>query len=96
LIRGFLFPPGHERAKGAVEAETRPIDAQALDRKLALKERDGGADWLLLLLANTHHNRTFVKAAGAGFRARFPLESGQVLDLLAAGADPGGNAIVLL
>jgi transcriptional regulator with XRE-family HTH domain len=96
VIGGFRLPPSHERVKGAVEAETRPIDAQALDRKLALKERDGGADWLLLLLADTRHNRTFLKAVGAGLRSRFPLASGRVLDLLAAGADPGGNAIILL
>jgi transcriptional regulator with XRE-family HTH domain len=96
VIGRFQFPAGHHGVRGAVEAETRPMDAQALDRKLALKERDGGADWLLLLLADTRHNRSFLKGAGAALRSRFPLESARVLDLLAAGADPGGNAIVLL
>lgn len=96
LIRGFSMPAGHENTRGAVEAETRPVDIQALDRKLALKERDGGADWLILLLANTRHNRALLAGPGASLRARFPLDGRRALELLAAGVDPGANAIILL
>jgi hypothetical protein len=89
-------PPGHGSIVGAVEAETRPRDVQALDRKLAMKLRDGGADWLILLLADTRHNRAVLRGAGASLAAKFPLNGRRVLELLGAGVDPGGNAIVIL
>lgn len=95
-VAGFQIPAGRTRRRGAVEAETRPVDLQALDRKLALKERDGGADWVILLLANTRHNRSLLAGPGATLRARFPLEGRRALELLAAGVDPERNAIVLL
>lgn len=90
-ISGFA-----KRLVCAVEAETRPVDAQALDRKLALKIRDGGADVVILLLADTRHNRAFVHGPGAMLRTRFPVKGSRAMELLAAGADPGGNALVLL
>ena len=82
--------------RGAIEAETRPRDVQALERRLALKQRDGGVDWLILLLADTRHNRTFLAGPGSSLRARFPLDGRRALELLAAGVDPGQNAIILL
>ena len=36
-----------------VETETRARDAQSLQRRLALKKRDGGVDHVILLLADT-------------------------------------------
>jgi hypothetical protein len=95
-IRGFRTPGGHGGVRGAVEAETRPTDAQALDRKLALKERDGGADWLILLLADTRHNRAFLHGPGVTLRARFPMDGRRALELLAAGVDLASNSIIVL
>lgn len=91
MIRGFS-----SGKRCAVEAETRPTDAQALDRKLALKIRDGAADRVILLLADTRHNRAFLHGPGASLRARFPLHGARALQLLAAGIDPGANALILL
>jgi transcriptional regulator with XRE-family HTH domain len=96
VIRGFASPPGHRYVRGAVEAETRPVDVQALDRKLALKERDGGADWMILLLADTRHNRALLAGPGKVLRARFPLDGRRALELLGAGVDPGANSLILL
>jgi transcriptional regulator with XRE-family HTH domain len=79
-----------------VEAETRPMDAQALDRKLALKERDGDADRMILLLADTRHNRSFVRGSGASLRIRFPLDGRRAVQALTAGLDPGANSLVVL
>jgi transcriptional regulator with XRE-family HTH domain len=87
------------RVKGTrvgVEAETRARDAQSLQRRLMLKRRDGGVDHLILLLANTRHNRGFLRSAGAGFRAELPLPGPVALERLAAGEDPGGSSILLL
>ena len=39
--------------RAGVEAETRLRDLQALDRRLALKERDGGMDRLILLVLDS-------------------------------------------
>jgi transcriptional regulator with XRE-family HTH domain len=79
-----------------VEAETRARDAQDLQRRLALKRRDGAVEHVILLLADTRHNRLFLRAAGEGLRADFPLSGQTALDRLAAAQDPGGSAIVLL
>lgn len=79
-----------------VEAEMRPTDEQALARKLALKRRDGGVDRLILVLPDTRHNRMFVRGVTGGFRATFPVSGRRAVGLLRAGADPGGDAIVLI
>ena len=79
-----------------VEAETRARDSQALQRRLALKRRDGGVDHLVLLLANTRHDRAFLHAAGHGFMADFPIPGKDALARLEAGQDPLGSAVILL
>jgi len=50
-----------------VEAETVVDDVQAVERRLALKSFDGGAQRVLLLLADTPRNRRAVTAAQASF-----------------------------
>lgn len=49
LVRG-VDPVSGDPWRVGVEAETRPNDLQALDRRLARKERVGGVDWMVLLL----------------------------------------------
>jgi transcriptional regulator with XRE-family HTH domain len=80
----------------AVEAETRPPDLQALDRRLALKQRDGGVDQVVLLLADTRHNHELVRGNDAWAATRFPVPGRRALELLGAAASPGGSAIVFL
>ncbi len=89
LIRGATFRMG-------VEAETRPIDAQALDRRLALKQRDGGVDHVCLLLADTRHVRSFVRLYGDQLRASFPVPGRLALAALERGVDPGGGTVIML
>lgn len=79
-----------------VEAETRLRDIQALDRRLALKERDGAMDRLVLLVLDSRLNREVIRAHGDILAVRFPVQGIRALELLGAGADPGGNALVLL
>ncbi len=71
-------------------------DGQALDRKLALKERDGGMDRIILLVADTRANREALRAYGEALQARFPVARSRALELLGAGADPRGNALIVL
>jgi transcriptional regulator with XRE-family HTH domain len=79
-----------------VEAETHVGDAQALERRLALKQRDGHEACVLLLLSDTRHHRTLLREAGHGLRAAFPVPQRAALSALRAGRSPGGNALVLL
>ena len=79
-----------------IEAETRLRDIQALDRRLALKERDGGMDRLVLVVLDSRCNREVVRAHGDILAGRFPVPGRRALELLAAGVDPGGNALLLL
>lgn len=79
----------------AVEAETAITDVQALERKLALKARDGGADHVLLLVADTRRNRRAIDAAPAAFGG-FELRNRHVLHDLGAGREPAGNGLVIL
>jgi transcriptional regulator with XRE-family HTH domain len=81
----------------AVEAETRPRDVQALQRRLAAKLRDDpGVSGVVLLLADTRHNRSLMKEHGAALRTDLALPSEAILGALAEGRDPGGSGIVLV
>ena len=79
-----------------VEAETRPRDRQTLERRVALKLRDGDVTGMCLLLLDSRHNRDFVRANQGVLLERFPMPARRVLELLRAGVDPGGDSIVLL
>lgn len=79
-----------------VEAETHPNDRQALERRLAVKARDGGAVSVLLLLARTVANRRFVQAHSDALQRRFPVPQREALAALRAGRPPAGDAMILL
>ncbi len=78
-----------------VEAETVLDDIQALERRLALKRRDGGEDHLILLIADTTRNRRALAAAPSAF-ADLPLRTREILAALGRGDDPGRGGIVIL
>jgi hypothetical protein len=78
-----------------VEAETRLSDVQALERRIGAKQRDLGLERVILLLADTAANRRAVSQIPELAR-RFPLSARGCLMALAAGRDPGGDAIVFL
>lgn len=79
-----------------VEAETRFVDAQAQLRRLHLKMRDGAAESVLLIIADTRANRASVDAAGMVMTESFPISPRRALAALRAGRHPGGSAVVFL
>ena len=79
-----------------VDAETHVGDLQAVERRVALKQRDGREPCVLLVLADTKHHRALLELAGDGLRSRFPVSQRSALGALKAGKSPGGNALVLL
>lgn len=78
-----------------VEAETRLGDLQAMERRVYLKQRDLGVRRVILLVADTRHNRAVLEAHPE-LLDRFPISTRACLSALREGRDPGGNAIVLL
>jgi len=79
-----------------VEAETGPRDAQALNRRLQLKVRDGDVDGVLLVLRNSRANRSFVRLAADELGPSLPQSGPRALELLGAGAHPGGSAVIVV
>jgi transcriptional regulator with XRE-family HTH domain len=77
-----------------VEAETVVDDVQALERKLALKLRDGGFDHVILLVADTARNRAALQATAVG--DGYTLDGRAILGALREGRDPGDSGLVIL
>ena len=80
----------------AVEAITRLADVQAQVRAARLKARDIGATRLILVLSGTHANRRALADARATLVEAFDLDTRRVMAELAAGHDPGRDAIVVI
>jgi transcriptional regulator with XRE-family HTH domain len=80
----------------AVEAESRLRDIQGLDRRCALKRRDGGIEPVILLVADTAHNRAMLDVHREDLRPGFPLDGRQLLPVLRSGRAPEASGIVLL
>jgi transcriptional regulator with XRE-family HTH domain len=101
-----LPQPGDQRAwdgvtagvdwRFGVEAEMRLVDAQAVCRRIRLKERDGGVDGVVLLLADTYRNRQAVRAGSATLDPAFPTPGRDIIAALQAGQRPAGSGIVLI
>jgi len=79
-----------------VEVITRLADFQAQLRSAHLKQRDLGADRLILVVAANATNRRAVRLAQAAARSALPLDTKAALNLLASGVDPGADALVVL
>jgi transcriptional regulator with XRE-family HTH domain len=78
-----------------VDAETRIRDAQALERRIAVKRRDTRTDRVIVLLADTRTNRLILRSVGS------PLVDGAIpgpaiIEALRAGRDPGASGVVLI
>ena len=78
-----------------VEAETVVDDAQALERRLTLKLRDGGFEDLILVVADTPRNRRALAGAPAAL-GRFDVPARSALLALRNGDWPEGSCLVLL
>ncbi len=79
-----------------VEAESRLRDVQALNRRMALKCRDAGVERVLLVVADTRHNRSVLRLHAADLAAAFPVAGRAALAALRVGRQPEGSAIVLV
>jgi transcriptional regulator with XRE-family HTH domain len=80
----------------AVEAETRIVDLQLIERRIGLKRRDSGIGRVVLLLSNSRWNRQAIELGCGLLQASFPVSGADALTSLLAGRDPGGSAVILL
>lgn len=83
-------------ARIAVEVVTRLADLQAQLRAAQAKARDLGATRLVIVLASTHANREALAATRPSLVEAFDLDTRRVMAELAAGRDPGRDAIIVL
>jgi transcriptional regulator with XRE-family HTH domain len=79
-----------------VEVITRLADFQAQLRSLRRKQRDLGADRLILVLLASTTNRGVLAEIGPAVANEFPVGTREALKRLAEGVDPGGDCLVLL
>jgi transcriptional regulator with XRE-family HTH domain len=77
-----------------IDAETALFDIQAVERRVHRKQRDDGADHVLVLVADTKRNRRALAAAPAAFGS-FSRDARAVFRALRRGEDPGTDAIIL-
>ncbi len=80
----------------AVEVETRIHDLQALLRRIEAKRRDSNVDRVVLVIADTRHNREVLKLAEDALGRGFPCSRRTLLAALHAGADPGADGYLLV
>ncbi len=87
---------GHPPDLVAVEAEARIRDVQAVERRCALKQRDGRVERVILLVAATASNRAMLNLHREALRTRFPLDGRAILADLRGGRLPGRSGILVL
>lgn len=87
---------GASSAPTAIEAETRLGDVQAMQRRIGLKQRDGGMSRVVILIAATDANRRALATSRAALRTDYPLDTREVIAALTEGRQPPANGIVVL
>lgn len=95
-LRAFDAIAANGSARIGFDAWTHIRDLQAQVRASMRKAADSGVDRLVLVLADTRHNRAAVAEAGNALREAFPATTRQVLAALRAGKLPSANGIVFL
>ncbi len=79
-----------------VEVETRIRDIQALVRRIRERERDGGTGEILIVLADTAHNRRFVTELRTALGTRYSTSPRLILAALRTGRPVPGSGVVLI
>lgn len=79
-----------------LEAISRLMDAQAQVRAATLKQEASGVDRMVLVLADTRHNRDALRAGAPTLAPAFPLAPRGVLATLRSGRLPGANGVMLV
>jgi len=81
---------------GGVEAVVHIHDWQSLDRRISLRRRDSGIELVILVLADTRHNRSVLRSLGPELTANFPESRPVALAALRSGTLPTSSAVILV
>jgi hypothetical protein len=95
-LRAWDAVIGPSEAPTAIEAETRLADLQAVERRVGLKQRDGGMPRVVILVADTAANRRALAIGRAALRPAYPLDTREVMTALRDGRQPPANGIAIL
>ena len=79
-----------------VEVETRVRDIQWLVRRMHEREREGGADVVLLVLADTRANRALLRELLAALGPAYATSSRATLRALRTGQPLSGSGVILV
>lgn len=78
-----------------IDAETRLHDLQSLQRRCEAKARDSGVDRVVLLVADTKHNRRVLRDHRGALRSTFPADTGEIARALRMGVLPARSGVVI-
>jgi transcriptional regulator with XRE-family HTH domain len=95
-LRGWDGMAARPDRRAGVEAETRLHDLQELERRVRLKQRDGGIEVVILLVNDTRRNRAVLAAHREALRGSFPLDGRDILEALGRGELPDRSGLILL
>lgn len=79
-----------------VEAETRITDSQALERRLALKRRDGRIERVIIVISDSRANRSALRLVRSRLRADYPLDTPELLSALGFGRLPQAGGVAMI
>jgi len=79
-----------------VEAETKIRDVQALVRRIREREREGGADVIVIVLSESAHNRHVLSQLLEALGPRYSTPPRSVLRALREGRPLAGGGVVLV
>lgn len=94
--RAWDAATGRDEWELPIDAESRLDDVQACLRRTALKQRDDNRDVVILLVADTRHNRRVLRLVSADLVSNYPVRGADALKSLERGERPGRSAIILL
>jgi len=79
-----------------LDIESKLLDIQAVQRRMQLRRRDGDVDRVILVVADTRHNRRVLKEHATDLATTFPGRPKTILQALTTGVDPGVDGLLLL
>jgi hypothetical protein len=79
-----------------LEVITRLVDVQAQVRSATLKQEAAQLDAMVLVLADTRHNRLAVRDAAPTLDGAFPIRGRAAMTALRAGQPPSAGAVIFV
>ena len=79
-----------------VDIESRVWDVQAIVRRTRARERDGQVDHILIVLADTAHNRRFADELRDSLGPDYATSARRLIKALRVGVQLAGSGVILV